>query len=174
MEKVLLQLLNMLQQDLYISDEDYEKMYLYVFDILETQNDLLASGEMIASELAQWIALTSVIPTDIEVTIEELDAYIRLHYRENLNLTDLADKYHFNHSYLTRIFKKQKGQSPLKLINSLRIEDAKELLLNPELSVREISEMLGFSDQHYFSRVFKASTGMSPKEYRKKVIVDIK
>lgn len=165
-EKVLMQLLNMLQQDLYISDHDYEKMYLHVFDILETQNDLLASGEMIASELAHWIALTSAIPTDIEVTIEELDAYIRLHYRENLNLTDLADKYHFNHSYLTRIFKKQKGQSPLKLINSLRIEDAKELLLNPELSIREISEMLGFSDQHYFSRSFKNSTGLSPNEYR--------
>lgn len=95
-----------------------------------------------------------------------LQLQFRLHYRENLNLTDLADKYHFNHSYLTRIFKKQKGQYSLKLINSLRIEDAKELLLNPEPSVREISEMLGFSDQHYFSRSFKNSTGLSPNEYR--------
>lgn len=165
-EKVLMQLLVLLQQDLFISDDDYEKMYLQVFNILETQHDLLDSGEKIASELARWIALTSTIPTDIENTIEELDLFIRLHYRENLSLTDLADKYHFNHSYLTRIFKKQKGQSPLKLINTLRLQDAKELLLRPELSVREISEMLGFSDQHYFSRSFKNFTGLSPNEYR--------
>ena len=164
--KVLMQLLSLLQQDLYISDEDYEKMYRRVFEILEAQNDLISSGEKIAAELTHWISLTSAIPTDIEITIDELDTFIRLHYRENLSLTDLADKYHFNHSYLTRIFKKQKGQSPLKLINLLRIEDAKELLLNPELSVREISEMLGFSDQHYFSRSFKNFTGLSPNEYR--------
>jgi YesN/AraC family two-component response regulator len=126
----------------------------------------MESGEEIAEELGQWIDLLQTVPSEIENTIEELESFIRQHYRENLNLSELADKYHFNHSYLTKTFKKQKGISPLRLINTLRIDDAKELLQNEELSVREISEMLGFSNQHYFSRMFKDMTGQTPKEYR--------
>lgn len=165
-EKVLSQLLNLLQQNLYFSDETYGKMRSHVFGFLEGEPDLLLSGKKITEELIYWIGFLQTIPSEIENTIEELYAFIRQHYTENLNLAELADKYHFNHSYLTKTFKKQKGISPLKLINTLRIEDAKRLLLNSELSIREISEMLNFSDQHYFSRMFKEMTGQTPKEYR--------
>lgn len=165
-EKVLSQLLYLLQRNLYFSDETYGEMYRRVFCILESGAELMKSGEKIAGELGHLISHLQAVPTEIENTIEELDSFIRKHYRENLNLSDLADKYHFNHSYLTKTFKKQKGISPLKLINSLRIEDAKELLKNEELSVREISEMLGFSNQHYFSRIFKEMAGQPPLEYR--------
>ena len=165
-EKVLSQLLYLLQRNLYFSDETYGEMYRHVFCFLESGGEFLKSGEKIAEELGHWIDLLQAVPSEIESTIEELDGFIKLHYRENLNLSELADKYHFNHSYLTKTFKKQKGISPLKLINTLRINDAKGLLLNEELSVREISEMLGFSNQHYFSRMFKEMTGQTPKEYR--------
>lgn len=165
-EKVLSQLLYLLQRNLYFSDETYGEMYRHVFCFLESDRKFMESGEEIAEELGQWIDLLQTVPSEIENTIEELESFIRQHYRENLNLSELADKYHFNHSYLTKTFKKQKGISPLRLINTLRIDDAKELLQNEELSVREISEMLGFSNQHYFSRMFKDMTGQTPKEYR--------
>lgn len=165
-DKVLTQLLYLLHQHLFFSNEEYEEMCSNVFHILETQPCLLSAGEKIIAELLGWVTLTSTIPTAIENTIEELDTFIRLHYREELSLADLAERYHFNHSYLTRAFRKQKGEAPLKLINSLKIKDAKELLLNPQLSIKEISEMLGFSSQHYFSRCFKNFTGISPNEYR--------
>lgn len=168
-EKVLSQLLYLLQRNLYFSDETYGEMYRHVFCFLESDRQFTESGEKIAEELGRWIDRLQTVPSEIESTIEELDSFIRQHYRENLNLSDLADKYHFNHSYLTKTFKKQKGISPLKLINTLRMEDAKELLLNEELSVREISEMLGFSNQHYFSRMFKEATGQTPVEYRNAV-----
>ena len=54
----------------------------------------------------------------------------------------------------------------MKMINTLRMEDAKKKQKNESLSVREISETLGFTDQHYFSRIFKETTGMTPKEDR--------
>lgn len=165
-EKILSQLLNLLQQNLYFSDETYGKMRRHVFNFLENEQDLLCSGKKITEELIYWIGFLQTIPSEIENTIEELYAFINQHYMENLNLAELADKYHFNHSYLTKIFKKQKGISPLKLINTLRIEDAKRRLLDSELSIREISEMLSFSNQHYFSRMFKEFTGQTPKEYR--------
>lgn len=165
-EKVLSQLLYLLQRNLYFSDETYREMYRHVFCFLESGREFTEAGEKIAEELGRWIDRLQTVPSEIESTIEELDGFIRQHYRENLNLSELADKYHFNHSYLTKIFKKQKGISPLKLVNTLRMEDAKELLQNEELSVREISEMLGFSNQHYFSRMFKEATGQTPMEYR--------
>lgn len=165
-EKVLLQLFNLLQRCLYFSDEDYERLHSSVFYALETSPSLPAAAEPIISEFLYWISLNKSVPTEIEAVVEEMDAYIRFHYKEAINISELAEKYHFNHSYLTRVFKKQKGQSPLKLINELRINDAGRLLLTTSLSVREISEMLGFTDQHYFSRIFKDFTGLTPKEYR--------
>ncbi|MDD3340306.1 MAG: response regulator [Lachnospiraceae bacterium] len=165
-EKILLQFLHILQQNLYFSEDEYDEMYKNIFQILETEQTLSDATDKIVSELLHWLILYQSIPSEIEDTIENLDSFIHSHYTESINLSELAKKYHFNQSYLTRIFKKQKGEAPLKLINTLRINDAKKLLLQPELSVREISEMLGFSNQHYFSRIFKDFTDQLPKEYR--------
>ncbi|MGN1142453.1 MAG: helix-turn-helix domain-containing protein, partial [Oliverpabstia sp.] len=165
-EKILLQLFMVFQQCLYFSDEDYEQMTQSVFASLEMLSDYGNATEKIIQELQRWITLNKSVPSEINLAIEEMELYIRSHYRESLNIAELAQKYHFNQSYLTRVFKKQTGQSPLKLINELRILDARTLLKNPELSVKEISEILGFSEQHYFSRIFKDFTGQSPKEYR--------
>lgn len=165
-EKILLQIFTIFQQCLYFSDDDYDQMTHSVFSSLENMKNYQAATCEIISELQNWILLNKSVPAEIDSTIEEMNTYIINHYRETLNISDLAQKYHFNQSYLTRIFKKQKGKSPLKLINDLRISDAKNLLQNTTASVREISELLGFSDQHYFSRIFKDFTGLSPKEFR--------
>lgn len=165
-EKMLMQLFTILQQCLYFSDLDYEQMQSAVYFSLETQPTLSDGAERIIQEFVYWIKLNKSVPSEIETAIEEMDSYIRLHYKESINIAELAKNYHFNHSYLTRVFKKQKGQSPLKLINELRIHDACELLSDSVFSIKEISEMLGFTDQHYFSRIFKDFTGQNPKEYR--------
>lgn len=165
-EKVLLQIFTILQQGLYFSDDDYEKMQFTIFYSLETSTQLSAAVDAVNSEFLYWISLNKSVPTEIEAVIDEMDSYIRFHYKESITISELAEKYHFNHSYLTRVFKKQKGQSPLKLINELRINDAKKLLETTSLSIREISSMLGFTDQHYFSRIFRELTGQTAKEYR--------
>ena len=165
-DKILLQILTLLQRSLFSSEEDYSSIYRNIFYILETEASLSSSSGEIVLELLSWINRNHSGPSEIENVIEELDTFIHTHYTEDLNISELAERYHFNHSYLTKVFKKQKGESPLQLINSLRIKDAKKMLLNQALSVREISEMLGFSSQHYFSRIFKSYTGQTPLEYR--------
>ncbi len=67
----------------------------------------------------------------------------------------------FNH-----LFKEIVGESPHKFLMSLRFDKAKSLLENNSLSIQEISHMLGFTDQNYFSRVFKSRYGISPTEWR--------
>lgn len=165
-EKVMLQVFIIFQQCLYFSEKSYEKIKLAVFSILELSPSVSEASNDIIQKLSACITSARTIPTEIHSAVEEINGYIHKHYREPLNIAELAAKYHFNHSYLTRIFKKEKGISPLRLINELRIHDAKSLLLDSPMSVREISEALGFSDQHYFSRIFKDFTGKTPKEYR--------
>ena len=165
-EKTLLYILTLMQQNLGFSEDDYDDIYQNIFYTLETEATLTSASKKIIADLTSWLYSDVTMTTEIEKTITELYQFICTHYTETINVADLAAKYHFNHSYLTRIFKKQTGESPLRLINSLRIADAKKLLKNQNLSIREISEMLGFTTQHYFSRIFKDFTGKSPKEYR--------
>lgn len=165
-EKMLHQILILFQQNLFFSEEDYNQMFQNVFETLETGQDFQKSITGIVNELTGWLRRNQTVPSEIEEAIEQMNQYIHKHYTETINLAELAGKYHFNHSYMTRLFKKLKGQAPIKLINSLRMADAREMLKNEALSVKEISEALGFTDQHYFSRIFKETTGMTPKEYR--------
>ena len=92
--------------------------------------------------------------------------YIEEHYMEPLTLEEIAQEIGFNDSYLSSIFKKQVGKSVIDYLTNVRIQHAKELLIDPERSVEDISDEVGFSDPKYFTRRFKKYTGVSPREYR--------
>lgn len=97
--------------------------------------------------------------------------YIDNHYLEPITMESIAESYHFSPSYISRVFKKHANQPPFRYLLTLRIREAKRLIrLNGEMSFQIVSEMTGFTDPHYFSRVFRSLTGMSPSEYRKSVI----
>ena len=78
-----------------------------------------------------------------------------------------ADFCHLSVSRFYHIFKIGVGLTPTEYINRLRINQAKELLANTDMSVSEIAESVGFTDQNYFGRVFKQLTGTSPKRFLK-------
>ncbi len=87
--------------------------------------------------------------------------------RHDLSVKQVADHVKIDRTYLYRLFKDETGLSIIDYINSRRISRAESLLINRELSVKDVSEAVGFSDQMYFSRVFKKFKGMSPTEFRK-------
>lgn len=72
-----------------------------------------------------------------------------------------------SYSYFKTLFKMQYGCSPVKYVTMRRIEKAKELLITKRHSVTEISEMCGFDNVYYFSKVFKDYVGVSPQRYAK-------
>ena len=93
-------------------------------------------------------------------------AYIEENYREKLKLSDVADQIYVSQWHLSKLLNKHTGQNFSEILNTIRIEKAKELLKDPSLRIGDISEEVGFLDVAHFSRVFKKQAGISANEYR--------
>jgi len=93
-------------------------------------------------------------------------AYIAEHYREGVSLKQMAADLHVNTSYLGQVFRKETGSAFTDYVNALRIREAQRLLANPALKVYEIAEQVGFTDYHYFLKIFKKVTGTTPRDLR--------
>ena len=94
--------------------------------------------------------------------------YIGTGYAEHLTLESAARALFLSPDYLSRIFSKETGTSFNRYLNNVRITKAKELIRSGNLRLTDISQMVGYDDQSYFTKVFRRITGMSPNEYRKK------
>ncbi|NLW11376.1 MAG: response regulator [Clostridiaceae bacterium] len=108
----------------------------------------------------------SLSPHKPEEIVELVQEYIHNHYMDVLDLGEIADRFGFSTSYLSKIFAKSSGKSPSKYIRDHRICIAKQLLRNPALSIAVIGRKVGYPDQFHFSKVFKQTTGLSPTDYR--------
>ena len=93
--------------------------------------------------------------------------YIDNHYKEQLTLDLLAKEAKVNKYYLVHAYKQAYGISPINYMISRRIQAGKRLLLETDLSLSQISGILGFSSASYFSQSFRKAEGISPVEYRK-------
>ena len=100
-----------------------------------------------------------------DILILNLKSYIEQNIHREITLSELADKVYFNPTYFIRRFKILWGVAPMKFVNKVRIEKAKKLLTNKDLTVSAVAEKCGFKSLHYFSRAFKQEEGISPSEY---------
>lgn len=97
---------------------------------------------------------------------EQCKEYIRKYYHQKICIPDIAEALGVSESHLSRIFKKETGESIQKYSMHMRIERAENLLKYSEASLTEISEYLCFSSQSHFGKVFKVHKNMTPKQYR--------
>lgn len=105
-------------------------------------------------------------------SIHKLKEYVDSCYTQNITLEKLSQKFFLNKQYISRLFKKEYSISLFQYINYLRIEKAKELLLDNNLKILEIIDILGFYDEAHFSKSFKKSTGDCPSTFRRKYLKD--
>jgi AraC-like DNA-binding protein len=103
----------------------------------------------------------------IEKTIQKACLIIHDSPAKNLIIEELAKDLNINYSLFRKAFKKYTGLSPLQYHTSLRLKQAVYLLINTDLSIKEISFNLGFCSEFYFSKLFKGKTNSTPSEFRK-------
>lgn len=98
--------------------------------------------------------------------IKACKEYIYSHIKERITIEDLADELGVSASYLSRLFKKETGDSVSVYIRRQKIELAKNLLRYSEYSMIDIANRLSFSSQSHFTQQFRELVGMTPKKYR--------
>ncbi len=96
--------------------------------------------------------------------------YLKENIYQNLTLSDICSHFIMGKTQLYKIFKTNNGQSVMDYYNKQKLTEAKKLLREETCSVTQIAEMLGFSCIHSFSRAFKREFGISPMQYKKRII----
>ncbi len=137
----------------------------------------LSNMESVA-EMAEWCEnilfhlMENEIRTSVESKslpiVEQACTYIRANFHDaGLNQSEIAGALAVTTSYLSGVFKKAMGITMIQYITMVRMEKARELLLDEDLDVKEVAEKTGYHDEYYFSRCFKKQYGLSPMHIKK-------
>lgn len=132
--------------------------------ISETLDQMTAALACFLTEIQKKRVEKRTLSKEITATID----YLRLNFDMDINLQQVADCVNLSPNYLSNLFKKEMHVNFTDYLRQLRIDKAKELLLETSMKSYEISEKTGFTDSAYFSKVFKKFTGVGPNEFRKK------
>lgn len=101
-----------------------------------------------------------------EQMVEVALQYIRAHYQSELSLEKVAAVVYLNPVYFSQLFKQKSGLGFKEYIIQLRLERAKQLLLNSKLKLADIAERIGYQDIRHFAQLFRKKYGETPSEYR--------
>jgi AraC-like DNA-binding protein len=109
----------------------------------------------------------SKLPVGDSESLRTIVSFCTQNYAENLSLSLLEEKLHLNKFYISHLFSGRLGLRFNDYINSLRVSEACRYLLNSSLSITEIGSLVGFNTPRTFNRAFIKQLGLSPSEYRK-------
>jgi YesN/AraC family two-component response regulator len=99
-------------------------------------------------------------------------AYIDSHLHSKITLSEIAEAVRRNSAYLCVLFREETGTALSSYINKEKLEEAKQLLRDTDMTISEISATLAFGSQSYFARLFREYTGETPKVFRAKRVVE--
>lgn len=122
--------------------------------------------ELLAN-IVSWEKQKQFTDKPIERIIEKTKLLMRENIYSEIDLEQIAINNNITYSYLRRMFKSYTGISPHQYFLDMKLLRAKELITSSNLTIKEISYHMGFSSEHYFSRLFKKKTGAMPSEIRK-------
>jgi len=179
-------------EDVFINDTENEEELFSIHNYSNSRHQILFYLEQIYTEaknskknyqaicqnLLEVLILNLNRNLDNNISLKEeitkvskdsayIKKYIDIHYANDLNLDQLAAETYMNKYYLVHNFKKNFGQSPINYLIEKRISVAKRLLETTRHSIGDISQIVGFNSQSYFSQIFKKKSSLTPSQYRK-------
>lgn len=131
-----------------------------------TGEGLRAELTAFCRDLAKYMA--SIEQNNADGLIDEIKAFTKENYDQNLNLQKLAEQFYINPVYLGQLFKKHTGVRFCDYLHGIRIDEAKKMLRRTNMKVAEIARAIGYRDPDYFVRKFKSITRSSPSAFKNK------
>ncbi|GFZ96504.1 hypothetical protein GCM10008018_48610 [Paenibacillus marchantiophytorum] len=168
-----------------LTDRQMRCVHSFHFEYLKTRFSLLSqhwlrkspyTATLCHSILLEILSIlneqsdSSSLPNKHYRLVMQLQHYILEHYREQIQLSELSALVERTPNYVSTIYKQATGQTITEYIQQIRIEAARDLLINSQMTIGEISEALGFCEQSYFNKVFKKITGTLPSAYLKEKV----
>ena len=103
--------------------------------------------------------------------VQKVTDYMLEHYMEKeLSIKTLAEQVYLTPTYLSNLYKKHTGQTIGQYLVNIRMERAIDMLKDPQWKLYQIAPMVGYEDSNYFAKIFKKKTGVTPSEYREKMV----
>lgn len=92
--------------------------------------------------------------------------YIQQNYMYDISMQDMARITNYSEAYFCKLFKQCFNQNFTSYLAGYRVKEAKKLLEQPTVNIKDVGQAVGYMDSNYFARVFKRITGKTPTEYR--------
>ena len=102
--------------------------------------------------------------------VEKARTYIRENFHKEISLDDVSREFDISPYYFSKLFKQETGKNFVEYLTEVRLKNARELLCNSKASIKEICVASGYSDPNYFSRIFKKYEGVTPSEFRERLV----
>ena len=147
-----------------------QSLFYSLIDVLErncTLGNFIHASQLLSVILSEiYYREKSSHPDKHNQRLTTVIQYMLKHIDTNLSLDDIAGHMHLSKSYLNRIFKEYTQHTTMNFYTRLKMQQACKMLKTNNLMVYEVSEKVGFTDTCYFSRVFKRTVGISPRDYQ--------
>jgi AraC family transcriptional regulator len=129
-------------------------------------------SSLVYSTLCSIQAFNEILPRTASPSSDAITRvidYMKNNINQQLSLQSLAEQVNLNSYYLAHLFKKETGSSPIEYMTNLKINYAKLILRNTNITISELADTLGYSSPSSFINTFKARRGLSPQKYREQI-----
>lgn len=125
--------------------------------------------EILVIQLMRWTNHSFKIESTTRIHREcmKIKRYIEFNYAQEITLDNLARLSHINKYYMSHVFTKCFGSSPIQYLCQIRIQSSKDLLANTDFSITDVASLSGFSSHSYFAQCFQKDCGMTASAYRR-------
>ncbi len=158
----MLNILRGMEREMRVKDAYYQQatkvlLLQLLLTILRSHGHLLPNKEETGNEATAWTE-----------RLQPVISFVHARVGEKITNADLASAAHMSPSYFCRFFKRMTGMTPTNYILRVRIDAARKLLLETDMSVTQIAFRVGFENHSYFDKVFKRLTGATPRDFRRR------
>ncbi len=140
---------------------------LYSFQVSHYRQLRTETVSMLEKMMRSAMTMNENVKPDV---VHQIKQYIMENSSKDISLEMIAERVNLSPYYISKLFKEQLGLNYIDYLTECRIERAKSLMCDSELSLKEITFEIGYNDPNYFSRVFRRVYGITPTEYRKMII----